>query len=61
MYYVNYVPLSTKLLTCTTGAQGQVPISGLNSTLDNSANDRPRRMQSTSFQELSMVHPIRSP
>ena len=44
-----------------TGAQGQVPISGLNSMLVNSAKDLPLRMQSTSFQELSMVQPIRSP
>ena len=44
-----------------TGAQGQVPISGLNSMLVSSAKDLPRLMQSTSFQELSMVHPILSP
>ena len=47
--------------TWMTGAQGQVPISGLNSMLVSSAKDLPRLMQSTSFQELSMVQPILSP
>ena len=55
------VSSGTEMLSWTTGAQGQVPISGLNSMFESSWNDLPFFTQSTNCQLESMVQPILSP